>query len=372
MKGSAIVKGMTSLFSPLQLRGMNIRNRVWLAPMCQYHVTAQDGVPEDWHVVHYGARAAGGFGLIVTEATGVSPEGRISPACTGLWNDDQVVAWRRITDFAHSQGAAIGVQLNHAGRKAGTYPWLVGQPSGTMPVDEGGWEILGPSAVAQDGLSTPREMTLEDIQKVIRDFAAASLRAVDADFDTIEIHGAHGYLLHQFLTPLANKRTDEYGGSFEGRTRLMREIVTAIRAVIPENMPLLVRLSATDWIDDEPSWDADQTVRLVAVLKDLGVDAVDISSGGAAKASIPVGPGYQAPFAARVKNEVGIPTSTVGLITEPREAQALLDEGVADIVSLGRAALRDASWPLRAAHELGVPAEEAPYPVAYWRGVWPN
>ncbi|NLZ57443.1 MAG: NADH:flavin oxidoreductase/NADH oxidase [Corynebacterium sp.] len=363
---------MTSLFSPLQLRGLTVRNRVWLAPMCQYQVTAHDGIPEDWHTVHYGARAVGGFGLIVTEATGVSPEARISPACTGLWNDDQVLAWKGITDFAHSQGAVIGVQLNHAGRKAGTYPWLPGQPSGTIPLGEGGWETHGPSALPQQGLGTPREMTLEDIRKVIADFAQASRRAVDAGFDTIEVHGAHGYLLHQFLTPLANKRSDDYGGSFENRTRLIREIVMAIRAEIPEEMPLLVRLSATDWIGDEPSWDLEQTVRLVAILKDLGVDVVDISTGGASPARIPVRPGYQVPFAARVKKEVGISTSTVGLITEAHQAQQLLDEGQADIVSLGRAALRDPSWPQRAAHELGLPSEETPFPTSYWRAAWPK
>lgn len=370
--GWTIVDTMTSLFSPLQLRGLTVRNRVWMAPMCQYQVTTEDGVPNDWHLVHYGARAAGGFGLIIAEATGVSPEGRISPACTGLWNDEQVQAWKRITDFAHTQGTPMGVQLNHAGRKASTYPWLPGNPSGTVPATGGGWRILGPSAVAQKGLDVPEEMTLADIQKVVEDFAAASRRAVDAGFDSIEIHGAHGYLLHQFLTPLANKRTDDYGGSFDNRTRLIREVVTAVRATILEEMPLVVRLSATDWIDDEPSWDADQTVRFVEILKGLGVDAVDISTGGAAPARIPVGPGYQVDFAARVKREVGIPTSAVGLITEPAQAQELLDDGLADIISLGRAVLRDPSWPLRAAHELGLSTEEIPYPASYWRGVWPE
>lgn len=358
---------MTSLFSPLKLRGLEFRNRVWMAPMCQYRVDARDGIPRDWHLVHYGARAAGGFGLIVAEATGVSPEGRISPSCTGLWNEQQVRAWKQITDFAHAQGTPMGVQLNHAGRKASTYPWLPGQPTGTAPADHGGWDIVAPSAIAQEGLATPRAMTLEDITKVIDDFVAAARRAVEAGFDTIEIHGAHGYLLHQFLTPLANARTDAYGGSFDNRTRLLREVVSAIRAAIPEEMPLLVRLSATDWIDDRPSWDADQTVRLVAILKDLGVDAVDISTGGAVSASIPVGPGYQVEFATRVKQEVGIPTSAVGLITEPRQAEELIDEGLSDIITIGRAALRDASWPLRAAHELGLSSEAIPYPPSYWR-----
>ncbi len=261
----------------------------------------------------------------------------------------------------------MGIQLNHAGRKASTFPWLPDQPTGTAPAEDGGWETVGPSAIAQEGIDPPREMTVDDIRKVIDDFAAASRRAVAAGFDAIEIHGAHGYLLHQFLTPLANKRVDDYGGSFDNRTRLIREVVTAVRSAIPEQMPLLVRLSATDWIDDEPSWDADQTVKLVSILKGLGVDAVDISTGGAVQARIPVEPGYQVEFATRVKNEVGIPTSAVGLITQPRQAEKLIDEGLADIVTLGRAALRDASWPLRAAHELGLSREEIPYPPSYWR-----
>ncbi|MCK2200787.1 NADH:flavin oxidoreductase/NADH oxidase [Corynebacterium callunae] len=361
---------MTSLLSPITLRSLEISNRIWLAPMCQYQVDKNDGVPHEWHLVHYGARAVGGFGLLIAESTGVSPEGRISPNCTGLWNDDQVVAWKKITNFVHSQGAKMGVQLNHAGRKASTYPWLPGVPNGTQSEAEGGWQTFAPSAVAQEGLDTPQELTIDGIKKVVADFAAAAQRAVEAGFDVIEIHGAHGYLLHQFLSPISNKRTDEYGGSFENRTRLFREVATAIRSVIPEGMPLVARISATDWIDDEPSWDGDQTVKLVADLKELGVDAVDISTGGVAAARIPVGPSYQVEFARQVKQEVGIPTSAVGMITEAQQAQQHLDNGDADIITIGRAALREPSWPLKAAHQLGLKTEEIHYPRSYWRGVW--
>lgn len=361
---------MTSLLSPITLRGVEIPNRMWLAPMCQYQANNFDGVPLDWHLVHYGARAVGGFGLLIAESTGVNPEGRISPTCTGLWNDNQVEAWKKITDFVHSQGSLMGVQLNHAGRKASTYPALPEYPTGTQPIEESGWETFGPSAIAQPGLAVPTELDQEGIDKIIRDFAESAQRAVRAGFDVIEVHGAHGYLLHQFLTPLANKRTDNYGGSFENRTRLFREVVQAIRAVIPETMPLIARISATDWIDGEPSWDGDQTVQLVSELSELGVDAVDISTAGAVPADIPVGPSYQVQFARRVKQGVGIPTSTVGLITDAAQAQHHLDQGDADIISLGRAALRYPSWPLQAAHELGQSRKEISYPPSYSRGAW--
>ena len=365
-----ILDTMTSLLTSIAIRGLEIPNRMWLAPMCQYQANNLDGVPLDWHLVHYGARAVGGFGLLIAESTGISPEGRISSRCTGLWNEVQVEAWERITNFVHAQGGLIGVQLNHAGRKAGTYPALPNFPTGTQSVDEGGWETFGPSAVAQPGLADPTELTREGIEKVIQDFAAAAERAVRAGFDAVEVHGAHGYLLHQFLTPLANKRTDIYGGLFENRTRLFREVAQAIRAVIPDSMPLIARISATDWIDDEPSWDDDQTISLVSDLKKLGVDAVDISTGGAVPATIPVEPSYQVKFARRVKQEVGIPTSAVGLITQVGQAQGHLDRGDADIISLGRAALRYPSWPLFAAHELGKTRDEIPYPPSYARGAW--
>lgn len=360
---------MTSLFSPIRLRDLEVRNRVWLPPMCQYHAFDGDGTPEDWHTVHYGARAAGGFGLLIAEATGIIPEGRISPLCTGLWNDRQEEAWARIVRFAHSQGAKMGIQLNHAGRKASTVPARPGQKpvddTGTIPVGHGGWVAVGPSAVPNDGLAAPREMTPAEIGEIPGLFAASAERAVRAGFDTVEIHGAHGYLLHQFLTPLANRRTDEWGGSFENRTRLIRRVVAAVREVIPAGMPLLARLSATDWIDG--AWDLGQTVALAELLKDDGVDLIDVTTGGAANADIPVGPGYQVRFAADIRRRAGIPTAAVGMITEPRQAQRILDDSLSDAVLIGRAALRDASWPLRAAHELGMSREEIPYPGSYRR-----
>lgn len=363
---------MTSLFEPIRIRDLEIRNRMWLPPMCQYHAFDADGTPEDWHTVHYGARAAGGFGMIIAESTGITSEGRISPLCTGLWNDRQEQAWARIVQFAHSQGAKMGIQLNHAGRKASTVPARPGQKpvddTDTLPVGHGGWEIVGPSAVANDGLAVPRELTIAEIEALPGQFAASAERAVRAGFDTIEIHGAHGYLLHQFLTPLANQRTDDWGGSFDNRTRLIRTVVRAVREVIPTGMPLLMRLSATDWIDG--AWDLDQTVALAELLKEDGVDLIDVTTGGAAPAEIPVGPGYQVRFAEEIRERAGIPTAAVGMITESGQAQDIVTGSLADAVLIGRAALRDASWPLRTAHELGRTREEIPYPGSYWRAAW--
>ena len=359
---------MTSLFAPITLRSLTIRNRVWLAPMCQYSVEKRDGVPTDWHLVHLGARAQGGFGLILTEATAVSPEGRISPEDTGLWNDEQRDAWSRITEFVHGQGAAIGVQLAHAGRKASTYRGWEGAPEGTVPADEGGWPTVAPSPTAGDGLAVPHELTTDEIAQVVRDFADAARRADEAGFDTVEIHAAHGYLLHQFLSPLSNQRTDAYGGDLQGRSRIVVEVLDAIRAVWPQDKPVLVRLSGTDWI--EGAWDIGQTTALSRTLREHGADLIDVSSGGVTQAAIPVGPGYQVPLAAEVREGAELPTAAVGLITEPRQAQEILDAGLADAVLLARAALRDPSWPLRAAHELGVDQHDAPYPPAYWRGAW--
>jgi len=349
---------MNSLFTPIRLRELNIRNRVWLPPMCQYHAT--DGIPEDWHFVHYGARAAGGFGLIIAEATGIVPEGRISPACTGLWNDEQEDAWSGIVSFVHAQGAAMGIQLNHAGRKASTVPWLPGRDPGT--VREGGWETVGPSPIAQEGLDAPRELTASEIEAVPGSFAAAAERAVRGGFDTVELHAAHGYLLHQFLTPLANQRTDEWGGSFDNRTRLVRRVVRAVRDVLPSGMPLMVRLSATDWIDG--GWDLEQSVALASLLIDDGVDLLDVSTGGAAQARIPVGPGYQVEFAAEIRRRSGLATAAVGMITEPSQALSIVEGGDADAVLIGRAGLREPSWPQRAADETGA---DIPYPDSYWR-----
>lgn len=359
---------VTTLFEPLTLRGLTVRNRIWLAPMCQYSVERQDGVPTDWHLVNLGARAQGGFGLLLTEATAVVPEGRISPQDTGLWNDEQRDAWARIVDFAHAQGAAIGVQLAHAGRKASTYRGFADETQGSVPASEGGWETVSASADAFPGYDAPREMTLDDVRGVVEAFGAAARRSVEAGFDTVEVHGAHGYLVHQFLSPLTNHRTDAYGGDFEGRTRLLVEIVDAVRANVPETMPVLVRLSATDWT--EGGWDPEQTVAASAVLKDHGVDLVDVSSGGAVHAEIPVGPGYQVPFARAVREGAGLPSGAVGLITSPQQAERVLASGDADVVLLARAALREPAWPQRAAAELGVDWHDAGYPDQYARAHW--
>jgi 2,4-dienoyl-CoA reductase-like NADH-dependent reductase (Old Yellow Enzyme family) len=352
------------LFEPITLRSLTVRNRIWLSPMCQY--SSVEGMPNDWHLVHLGARATGGFGLILTEAAAVVPEGRISPEDAGIWNDEQADAWRRVVDFVHAQGASIGVQLAHAGRKASTYrPWAEG--SGTVPADEGGWTAVGPSAVAFEGYAEPRELTIAEIAATVQAFADATRRAVAAGFDTVEIHGAHGYLIHEFLSPLSNQRDDEYGGSFENRARFALEVVDAVRATLPEGAPLLLRISGTDWVDG--GWDLEQSARLAALARDHGVDLIDVSSGGNAPADIPVGPGYQVPLAAGVR-DAGIPTGAVGLITEPDQAEKVLANGEADVVLLARAGLREATWPLRAAHELGVPVAEAPWPAQYTRAQW--
>ncbi len=358
---------MTQLFEPLTLRGTTFRNRIWLAPMCQYSVEAQDGVPTDWHLAHLGSFARGGFGLVLTEATAVVPEGRISPQDTGIWDDAQVEAWRRITDFVRAQGAVPGMQLAHAGRKASTYaPFHDGE--GTVPEEEGGWPTVAPSALAFTGFAEPRAMTAEEVAALPQAFADGAERALRAGFETVEIHAAHGYLLHQFLSPLSNERTDEYGGSFENRTRVVRDVVAAVRAVWPQDKPLMVRLSATDWV--EGGWDEAQTVELSTQLHALGADLIDVSSGGLdARQQISIGPGYQVPFA-RAVHEADVPAGAVGLITEPAQAEKILLEGSADVVLLARAALREPHWPLRAAHELGVPRTEAPYPPQYERGAW--
>ncbi|WP_420123860.1 NADH:flavin oxidoreductase/NADH oxidase [Nakamurella sp.] len=359
---------MSTLFEPLTLRDLTVRNRLWLAPMCQYAVDREDGVPTDWHLVHLGARAQGGFGLILTEATAVTPEGRISPQDTGLWNDAQTDAWRRTVDFVHGQDAAIGVQLAHAGRKGSTFRGFDGEPQGSVPSAAGGWTTVGPSSVPFTGYAAPTALTEEQIGDLVVAFAAAARRADAAGFDVVEIHAAHGYLLHEFLSPLSNRRTDGYGGDFDGRTRLLLEVVDAVRADWPAGKPLFVRISATDWV--ERGWDADQSVRLAARLTARGVDLVDTSTGGNVVAPIPVAPGYQVPFARRIRTEAGIRTGAVGLILEPQQAEKILADGDADAVLLARAALREPSWPQRAAAELGLSWREAPYPPAYTRGRW--
>ena len=366
---------MTSLFDPITLRGTTFANRAWLAPMCQY--SAVDGVPNDWHLVHLGARASGGFGLLLTEATAVVAEGRISPQDTGIWNDEQVAAWRRITDFVHARGTKIGIQLAHAGRKASTYsPFSGGR--GSVPPAEGGWSTVGPSALAFAGYAEPSELTAAEIAEIPGQFAAAARRSLAAGFDVVEIHAAHGYLLHQFLSPLSNVRDDEYGGSLDNRARLLVATVEAVRAEWPDELPLVVRVSATDWVE------GGLTVEDVAlVAKDLagrGVDLVDVSTGGNAAAEIPVGPGYQVPAAREVRASAGLAVAAVGLLDDPVLAEHVIATGEADAVLVGRGALRDPSWALRAAHELGVATQALPLDASsatttgwqpqYVRGAW--
>jgi 2,4-dienoyl-CoA reductase-like NADH-dependent reductase (Old Yellow Enzyme family) len=356
---------MSELFTPITLRGVTARNRVWVAPMCQYSAT--DGVPDDWHLVHLGSFARGGAGLVLTEATAVVPEGRISPQDTGLWNDDQQRAWARIVAFVHARGAVAGIQLAHAGRKGSTQPPWVGRA--VVSDAEGGWEPVGPSPVAYPGMREPRPLDLAGIARVVSGFGDAAERALAAGFDVLELHAAHGYLLHEFLSPLSNRREDDYGGPFENRARLLLEVVREVRRRVAEGVPVVVRVSATDWV--EGGWTVDDTVRLAGLLKDEGVDLVDVSSGGNARADIPVEPGYQVPFARRVRAEAGIPTGAVGLITEPKQAEEIVAEGAADAVLLARALLRDPHWALRAAHELGVEVGEGiAWPQQYLRAAF--
>ncbi|HEY8372026.1 MAG TPA: NADH:flavin oxidoreductase/NADH oxidase [Pseudonocardiaceae bacterium] len=350
---------MAELFRPFTLRGTTFHNRIWVSPMCQYSA-GTDGVPNDWHLVHLGQFALGGAGLVITEATAVSPEGRISPGDTGLWDDAQVEAWSRITRFGHEQGTLLGVQLAHAGRKASTNaPWI----GGVATPEQGGWTTVAPSPLPFGSMPRPQELDEAGVAKVVADFRDATRRALEAGFDVVEVHAAHGYLLHQFLSPLSNQRTDRYGGSFDNRVRLLLEVVDAVREVWPEDRPLLVRVSATDWV--EGGWDPDQTVALARLLAERGVDLLDCSSGGTVPdAVIPVEPGYQVPFAQRVRQETALPTGAVGLITEPKQAEDIVASGAADVVLLGREMLRDPRWPLRAAAELGV---DVAWPKQYER-----
>ena len=336
------------LFSPLAIRSVEISNRVWVSPMCQY--SAHDGVVGQWHQIHLGSFATGGVGLIMVEATGVVPEGRITPGCTGLWNQEQVDAFKPIIDFAHSQGAKMGVQLAHAGRKGSTMlPWddhEIASPA------EGGWETVAPSAIAYKDFPIPREMTLDEIKDLTSKFVEASERAIAAGFDVIEIHAAHGYLFHQFFSPLSNQRTDQYGGSFENRIRFLIETARAIRAAVGENYPIFARISATDWV--EGGWDLEDSVNLSLELKSVGVDLIDVSSGGLVHdAKITTGPGYQVSFAAKIRSEVKILTSAVGIITDGLQAEEIITSGSADAVMIGRAMLRNPRWAIAAAEDLG-------------------
>ncbi|KAA9332996.1 NADH:flavin oxidoreductase/NADH oxidase [Hymenobacter busanensis] len=349
-----------SLFSPLTLRGITLKNRIAVSPMCEY--SSVDGFANDWHLVHLGSRAVGGAGLVLTEAAAVSPEGRITPDDLGIWKAEHVPFLQRITAFIEGQGAVAGIQLAHAGRKAShASPWKGGAE---VPETAGGWRTVAPSALPfTDGETPPLALDEAGIQKVVADFRAAAVRSLEAGFRVIELHAAHGYLLHEFLSPLSNQRTDAYGGSFENRIRLLLDVTDATRAVWPEQHPLLVRISATDWT--EGGWTIDDSVALAAVLKTRGVDLIDCSTGGnVPRAAIPVGPLYQVPFAERVKQETGVPTGAVGLITTPAEAESIIGQGQADLVLLARELLRDPYFPLRAAHELHA---EVQWPEQYVR-----
>jgi 2,4-dienoyl-CoA reductase-like NADH-dependent reductase (Old Yellow Enzyme family) len=356
-----------ALFEPLTLRDVQIRNRVWMSPMCQYSADRSGpmiGTPTGWHLQHYGSRAAGGAGLVMVEATAVTPEGRISASDLGLWQDSQGAAFQPLTRMISELGAVPAVQLAHAGRKAGTArPWDPERPV------EPDWPRLAPSALAFPGMPAPQELDGPGIDRVVAAFADAATRALRAGFQVVEIHAAHGYLLHQFLSPVSNRRGDDFGGSFENRIRPLLRVVDAVRAVWPSGLPVFLRLSATDWLspdteDPRVGWSLEETVRLAVLLAEHGVDLVDVSSGGTVPdAPIPVKPGYQTPLSSRIRR-TGIVTAAVGLITDPQQAEATIAEGQADAVMLGRALLRDAAWPIRAARALGVPA---PVPEQYQR-----
>jgi 2,4-dienoyl-CoA reductase-like NADH-dependent reductase (Old Yellow Enzyme family) len=349
-----------NLFKPFPQRSLTLRNRIAVSPMCQY--SAVDGVPDDWHLVNLGSRAVGGAALVISEAAAVSAEGRISPQDAGIWNDTQAHAWARTASFISKQGSIAGIQLAHAGRKASTAaPWNGGK---AVAEQDGGWQTHAPSALAfNEDYPFPQALDEAGIARVIADFRASAVRSLESGFELIELHAAHGYLLHQFLSPLSNLRDDRWGGSFENRTRLVRDTLSALREVWPEHYPLWLRISATDWA--EGGWDIEQSIELSRIVRELGVDLVDVSSGGLVPGvKIPVEPGYQVGFAARIRNEAGIATGAVGLITEPQQAQDIIVNGEADVVLLAREVLRDPYWPRRAAKELGVEIEA---PLQYQR-----
>ena len=346
------------LFAPLELRGVTLRNRIAMSPMCQY--SSDDGFANDWHFAHHAARAVGGAGLLIAEATGVVPEGRITPSCLGIWKDEHVPALRRVTDFVREHGSVPGIQLAHAGVKASRYGPFDRPRRGFVPFEEGGWMPVGPTAKRyRSGGPVPHELTVDEIRGVTRSFAEAAERSIAAGFQVIELHFAHGYLGHSFLSPFMNDRTDDYGGPFENRVRFLLETARAVRQALPEETPLFVRLSCTDWA--EGGWTLDESVQVSRLLREEGVDLVDCSTGGATQnAQIPVGPDYQVRFAARIRREAGIPTGAVGLITEPAQANAIIADGRADLVLLGRQLLREPHWPARAWLELNA---DSPSPI---------
>ena len=351
---------MAKLFTPLTIKAVTFKNRIVVSPMCEY--SSVDGFANEWHLVHLGSRAVGGAGLIITEATAVSPEGRISPEDLGIWKNAHLDKLKNIVAFIHKHGSVAGVQLAHAGRKAScSSPWNGGKQ---LVKENGGWQTVAPSALPfYEGDAAPEALNADGIKKVIADFTAAAQRALAAGFKLIEIHGAHGYLIHEFLSPLSNQRTDEYGGSFENRIRLLLEITAAVQSVWPKELPLFVRISATDWASG--GWNEEEASKLAGLLKDKGVDLIDCSSGGLTNAQkITIGPGYQVPFAEKIKKEAGILTGAVGMITEAQQAETILEKGHADLIIIARELLRDPYFPLHAAQQLGATVE---WPVQYQR-----
>lgn len=352
------------LLSPLTIRGVTLRNRIGVSPMCQY--SSIDGFADDWHLVHLGSRAVGGAGLIFTEATAVTPDGRITPGDLGIWDDNHIEMLSRVVNFIHRMGSVSAIQLAHAGRKGSCdAPWNGG---GTIPVNQGGWTPLAPSAIPfSEASPIPKALELDEIKNIIASFKNAAQRAIKAGFKILEIHSAHGYLLHEFLSPLTNQRTDQYGGSLENRMRLLCEIVTEVRSAIPHDMPLFVRISATDWFEN--GWDIDQSIELAKTLRKLSVDLIDVSSGGTVPhAKIPVGKSYQVPFASAIRKHADILTATVGLITEADQANEIITTGEADIVFIGREFLREPYWPLKAQQHLNqTPSWPTPYGYAVKR-----
>jgi len=351
---------MSKLFSPLEIKSIKLKNRITVSPMCQY--SSVDGFANDWHLVHLGSRAVGGAGLIISEATAVSPEARISPQDLGIWEDDHIEKLAQITSFISQHGTVPGIQLSHAGRKASTAtPWL---GRGKVKAEDGGWQPVAPSAIAfSDSYPMPVALDQEGIDKVILDFTNAAKRALDAGFKVVEIHAAHGYLIHQFLSPLSNQRTDSYGGSFENRIRFLLQIIDSVKKVWPSDLPIFVRISATDWA--EGGWTIEESVKLALQLKEEKVDLIDVSTGGlASHQKIPVGPAYQLPFASRIKKETGMLTGTVGLITNSAQSETILVNEDADMIIMAREILRNPYFPLQAAKELH---DEVEWPIQYER-----
>jgi 2,4-dienoyl-CoA reductase-like NADH-dependent reductase (Old Yellow Enzyme family) len=354
---------MKHLFDSFKIKDISFRNRIFVSPMCQY--SCVNGVMNDWHLVHLGSRAVGGAGLVIFEATSPSPEGRITYADSGIWNDDQEKKLKQITTFIKIHGSVAGIQLAHAGRKASTeVPWRGGKP--IDPADDRGWKVVGPSPLAFSELhQVPQKLSLEDMDKIKNDFVTAAQRCLRAGFEVLELHFAHGYLFHEFLSSLSNKRTDEYGGTLENRMRFPLEVTRAVRDVWPENLPFFVRISATDWV--EGGWDLEQSIVLSEELRKCGVDLIDTSTGGnVPKVKIPTAPHYQVPFAKGIRQSVNILVGAVGMITEPEAANAIIQNGEADVVLLAREMLRDPYWPIHAAKALGV---EPPVPAQYLRSI---